>query len=65
MRLIRIGSGAGYTGDRIELVFEFVEKCGIRYPVFECPAERTIALAQQARREGPVNYPPLEKYITA
>ena len=49
MRTIRIGSGAGYSGDRIEPALELAEKGNIQYLVFECLGERTVALAQQAR----------------
>ena len=49
MNTLRIGSGAGYSGDRIEPAVELALKGGIRYLVFECLAERTIALAQQVR----------------
>ena len=47
---IRIGCGAGYSGDRIEPAVELAEQGELDYLVFECLAERTIALAQQARR---------------
>ena len=53
MKSIRIGCGAGYAGDRIEPALELAEKGEIRYLIFECLAERTIALAQQARRIDP------------
>jgi hypothetical protein len=53
MRTIRIGSGAGYAGDRIEPALELAEKGDIHYLGFECLAERTIALAQQARLADP------------
>src|ERR1700732_4771582 len=49
LRTIRIGSGAGYSGDRIEPAVELAEKGDIQYLVFECLGERTVALAQQAR----------------
>ena len=49
MKTIRVGSGAGYSGDRIEPAVELAEKGDLDYLVFECLAERTIALAQQAR----------------
>ena len=49
MRTIRIGSGAGYSGDEIEPAVELAEKGGLDYLVFECLGERTIALAQQAK----------------
>lgn len=50
MRTIRIGCGAGYAGDRIEPAVELAEHGALDYLVFECLAERTIALAQQERR---------------
>ena len=53
MRTIRIGSGAGYSGDRIEPAVELAEKGDIQYLVFECLGERTVALAQQARKKNP------------
>jgi hypothetical protein len=60
MRTIRIGSGAGYSGDRIEPAVELAEKGDIQYLVFECLGERTVALAQQARMKNPEGgYDPL------
>jgi hypothetical protein len=53
MRTIRIGSGAGYSGDRIEPAVELADKGDIQYLVFECLGERTVALAQQARMKNP------------
>jgi acyclic terpene utilization AtuA family protein len=53
MRTIRIGSGAGYSGDRIEPAVELAERGGIQYLGFECLAERTIALAQGERLRDP------------
>ena len=52
-RTIRIGAGAGFAGDRIEPALELVEKGELDFLVFECLAERTIALAQNARRTDP------------
>jgi hypothetical protein len=60
VRTVRIGSGAGYSGDRIEPALELAEKGGIQYLVFECLGERTVALAQQARMTNPQSgYDPL------
>src|SRR5262249_9654282 len=60
MRTIRIGSGAGYSGDRIEPAVELAEKGDIDYLVFECLGERTVALAQQARMKNPeIGFDPL------
>lgn len=53
MKTLRIGAGAGYSGDRIEPAVELAEKGELDYLVFECLAERTIALAQQARLSDP------------
>jgi len=60
MRTIRVGSGAGYSGDRIEPAVELAERGDIQYLVFECLGERTVALAQQARMKDPESgYDPL------
>ncbi|MCF5144718.1 acyclic terpene utilization AtuA family protein, partial [Pseudomonas sp. PA-6-3C] len=60
MKTLRIGSGAGYSGDRIEPAVELAEQGDLDYLVFECLAERTIALAQQARiSDPPGGYDPL------
>ncbi|MBC3196947.1 acyclic terpene utilization AtuA family protein [Pseudomonas poae] len=60
MKTLRIGSGAGYSGDRIEPAVELAEQGDLDYLVFECLAERTIALAQQARIDDPAGgYDPL------
>ncbi|WP_175729774.1 acyclic terpene utilization AtuA family protein [Burkholderia ambifaria] len=57
---VRIGAGAGYSGDRIEPAVELAEHGQLDYLVFECLAERTIAIAQQARRKDPsLGYDPL------
>ena len=52
-RPLRIGCGAGYSNDRIEPAVELVERGDLDYIVFECLAERTIALAQQAKARDP------------
>jgi Acyclic terpene utilisation family protein AtuA len=60
MRTIRIGSGAGYSGDRIEPAVELAERGDIQYLGFECLAERTIALAQgDLLRDPDGGYDPL------
>jgi hypothetical protein len=60
MNTIRIGAGAGFSGDRIEPAVEVAEQGEVQYLVFECLAERTIALAQQARMRDPTQgYDPL------
>lgn len=47
--IIRIGSGAGFAGDRLDPAVELVEHGKLDFLVFECLAERTIALAQLRR----------------
>ncbi|OJY24947.1 acyclic terpene utilization AtuA family protein [Pandoraea sp. 64-18] len=66
-RRIRIGAGAGYSGDRIEPAVELAQRGALDYLVFECLAERTIGIAQQARRRDPQSgYDPLlEARMTA
>jgi hypothetical protein len=60
VRTIRIGCGAGYSGDRVEPAVELAMKGRLDYLVFECLAERTIALAQQRKARDPsVGYDPL------
>lgn len=60
MKTVRIGAGAGYSGDRIEPAVELAQKGDIAYLVFECLAERTIALAQKARLlDAEAGYDPL------
>ncbi|SDQ97512.1 acyclic terpene utilization AtuA family protein [Flagellimonas zhangzhouensis] len=57
---IRIGSGAGYSGDRIDPAVELIKKGNLDYIVFECLAERTIALAQlQKMQNSTLGYDPL------
>jgi hypothetical protein len=53
VRTLRLGGGAGYSGDRIEPAIELAEHGRLDYLIFECLAERTIALAQQARVRDP------------
>lgn len=50
-KTLRIGAGAGYAGDRIPPAVELAEKGALSYLVFECLAERTIALAQLQRSQ--------------
>lgn len=60
MTTLRIGAGAGYSGDRLEPAVELARDGQLDYLIFECLAERTIALAQQARLADPqAGYDPL------
>lgn len=62
MTPFRIGSGAGYSGDRIDPAQDLAESGQLDALVFECLAERTIALAQLRRAQDPQQgYDPLLK----
>jgi hypothetical protein len=64
---VRVGAGAGFAEDRIEPAVDLVERGEIDFLVFECLAERTIALAQLERRRNPAAGfdPLLRERITA
>ncbi|MFC5138919.1 acyclic terpene utilization AtuA family protein [Actinomycetospora rhizophila] len=49
----RIGSGAGFAGDRIDPAVDLARDGGLDDLVLECLAERTIALDQQRRLADP------------
>ncbi len=48
-KVVRLGAGAGFSGDRIQPAAALARSGEIDYLIFECLAERTIGLAQQAR----------------
>jgi len=52
MKQVRIGAGAGFAGDRIGPAVDLARDARLDYLVFECLAERTIALAQLSKRQG-------------
>jgi hypothetical protein len=57
---VRIGSGAGFAGDRLEPAVVLAERGDIAYLALECLAERTIALGQLRRLKDPGSgYDPL------
>lgn len=57
---IRIGCGAGFSGDRLDPSLVLVERGDLDYLVLECLAERTIALAQKRKLQNPaLGYDPL------
>lgn len=53
MKTIRIGSGAGYGGDRIEPAVDLIERGELDYIIFECLAERTVSIAQKNKQRDP------------
>ncbi len=57
---IRIGCGAGFSGDRLDPSIVLAENGNLDYLVLECLAERTIALAQKRKLQDPrKGYDPL------
>jgi hypothetical protein len=50
---VRIGSGAGFAGDRVEPAVDLARRGKLDDLVLECLAERTIALGQQRRLADP------------
>lgn len=54
-RALRLGAGAGFQGDRFEPAILLAEQGDLDYLVFECLAERTIALAQRSRLADPAH----------
>ena len=67
MKAVRIGGGAGFAGDRIDPAVELATSGALDYLVLECLAERTIALAQEARANDPTGGfdPMLERRLEA
>lgn len=56
---VRIGSGAGFAGDRLDPALELAELGHLDFLVFELLGERTVANAQRARLNDPsVGYDP-------
>ena len=68
-RTVHIGCGAGFMGDRFDASLPILESMatrdGPRYLMFEVLAERTLAVAQNVRRNDPsLGYSPfLDHYI--
>ena len=52
-RILRIGAGASYAGDRVEPATELAARGQLDYLVYETLAERTIALANLQRMRDP------------
>jgi len=60
VKTIRLGAGSGFSGDRIEPAIDLARDGALDYLVFECLAERTIAIAQLAKLDNPdAGYDPL------
>ena len=50
---IRVGTGSGFSDDRIEPAADLAERGNVDYLVFECLAERTIARETLSRLKDP------------
>ena len=50
---IRVGTGAGFSDDRIDPAIDLAERGNVDYLVFECLAERTIARENLTRLKDP------------
>ncbi len=60
MKTLRIGAGAGFASDRIDPAVDLAQRGQLDYLVFECLAERTIALSQLRKRQNPtLGYDPM------
>ncbi|MEJ6548233.1 DUF1446 domain-containing protein [Corynebacterium sp. USCH3] len=60
MPTIRIGSGAGFAGDRLDPAVKIAKDGDLDYLVFECLGERTVAAGQLRRLSDPdTGYDPL------
>src|ERR1700694_5352346 len=58
--MVRVGCGAGFSGDRIEPALVLAEQGELDFLILECLGERTVALAQLRRRHDPsAGYDPL------
>ena len=51
--MVRLGAGAGFSGDRIDPAVALAERGDLDYLVFECLAERTVSRENLARSKDP------------
>ncbi|BAU96649.1 hypothetical protein N24_2387 [Corynebacterium suranareeae] len=49
-KTIKLGAGAGFSGDRIDPAQQLVEHADLDYLIFECLGERTVAAGELRRR---------------
>lgn len=59
MAQVRIGTGAGFAGDRVPPAVEMARKGDLDFLVFECLAERTLMLAHLRQMRGGKGYDPM------
>lgn len=52
-QLLRLGTGAGFSADRLDPACELIRKGHLDYIIFECIGERTLAFGHRDRRLDP------------
>ncbi|MEM7538791.1 MAG: acyclic terpene utilization AtuA family protein [Chloroflexota bacterium] len=58
--MLRLGTGAGFSADRLDPAVELVRKGNLDYIIFECIGERTLAFGHRDRLQNPTGgYNPL------
>ena len=50
---VRLGTGAGFSADRLDPALDLVEQGGLDVIVFECIGERTLAFGHRDRMADP------------
>jgi len=64
--IIRVGSGAGYQGDRVPPAIALVENGNLDYLILECLAERTLTDSIKRMKNNGKGYDPrLKEWLTA
>ena len=57
---LRLGTGAGFSSDRLDPAVDLVRRGQLDYIVFECIGERTLAFGHRDRQSDPARgYNPL------
>lgn len=51
--MLRIGTGAGFSADRLDPAVDLVAKGNLDYIIFECIGERTLAFGHRDRMQNP------------
>ncbi|MEM7128066.1 MAG: acyclic terpene utilization AtuA family protein [Chloroflexota bacterium] len=58
--MLRIGTGAGFSADRLDPAVDLITRGNLDYIIFECIGERTLAFGHRDRMQDPNNgYNPL------
>jgi hypothetical protein len=52
-QLLRLGTGAGFSADRLDPACELIKQGNLDYIIFECIGERTLAFGHRDRRLDP------------